>query len=150
MVPIEAAGDRPREDSSGEVVDDRVNARLRAIEQLDDRHVDMPGVVRSTRAQSDLRLGRIQSKPGSSPASLPDHFAPSRGVCEHLADALGVEGEARMHMWRCSVDRTMSPIASTSAWVSRCGTDRGQLAVSLHSRMRTRLSEVDPGFRTRG
>src|SRR5271165_6356539 len=43
---IEAAGDRPREDSSREIVDDRVNVRLRAIEQLDDRHVDVPGLVR--------------------------------------------------------------------------------------------------------
>jgi hypothetical protein len=90
---IEAPRDRPREDSPGEVVDHGVNVRLGAVEQLEDRDVNVPGLVRSTGAKSDLRLGRIQTQTRATPASLADQPAPGARMREDLADALGVERE---------------------------------------------------------
>src|ERR1019366_9011166 len=68
-------------------------------------------------------LGRPQPR---SRISLP-HVA---GCANTLPMRWACSARPRMDMWRCSVDWTMPPITSTSAYVSRCGMDRGQLGRS--------------------
>src|SRR5580658_7644838 len=83
-------------------------------------------------------LGRPQPR---SRISLP-HVA---GCANTLPMRWAWSARPRMDMWRCSVDWTMPPIASTSPYVSRCGLERGQLGRS--SSVQTSSARTQPWYR---
>ena len=66
----------PGQDPPREVVDDRVEVRLRSVEESDDRRVDVPDLVRLRGADPDSRTFRMNSQPRPAPAVLSNEPEP--------------------------------------------------------------------------
>src|ERR1035438_1340212 len=90
---IEWRTDGPGKDLPGEVVDDRVDVCLGAVEQLQDRHVDVPDFVGASGADADGRFGGVSAKARAAPTALANEPSPRGDGREDLANALGVEAE---------------------------------------------------------
>jgi hypothetical protein len=122
---IETRADGPGQDLSREIVDDGVDVRLGAVEQLYDRDVDVPKFVGASGANADGGLDRVDAKARAAPAAVVNEPSPRARRGEDPADALGVRLKVRRGMWRYSGARTMSLTMATSAAVSWPGTVRG-------------------------
>ena len=91
---VEALRDAPREDAAGEVVDDGVDVDLHAVEQPEERRVDVPDLVRPRRSDAHAGLFGMDTGPRTAPPALADEAKPRRGGREHGARSLREEGEA--------------------------------------------------------
>lgn len=96
---IQLRRDRPCEDPSRVVVDHGVQVRLRAIEQPEQRDVDVHEYAGSRGSDADGGSSGVHSEAGAVPAVFPDEACPRGDVSKHLPDALGVEGQgAQRHV----------------------------------------------------
>jgi hypothetical protein len=76
-----------------------MDVRLGAVEQLEDRHVDVPDFVRASGADADSGFGGVNAKARAAPAALANEPGPCGRCGGDLADALGVEAQgAQGHM----------------------------------------------------
>src|SRR5882672_9134302 len=89
----ERISDPPRQDPSREVVDHRVQVGASPVEQADEGGVDVPHLVGSRRSKAHLRLRRVHTEPGATPAELPHEMVPGRGGGPDLAEPLRQDGE---------------------------------------------------------
>ena len=83
----------PGKDPPTEVVDDGVQVGASAVEQPDDRGVDVPNWVWLLRTNALFGLGRIDSPPWAEPAAFTHEAPPSRRRGEDATDALGMQCE---------------------------------------------------------
>ena len=84
----ETVFERPGQDPPGVVVDYGMQVGSRAIEQSDDRDVQVKEFVGSTCSDSDLRFGRIDAIPETPPPGFPGQDIPRRGRRKDLPDSL--------------------------------------------------------------
>jgi hypothetical protein len=91
---IETRADGPGQDPSREVVHDGVDERLAAVEQLEDRDVDVPKVVGAGGANADGGLGRMDAKTRAAAAAVANKPCPGTRGGKDPADALGVEAQS--------------------------------------------------------
>ncbi len=96
---IERSEDIPGKDPSRENVDHRTQVNTAAIEQTDQRGVDVPDFIGSRRADADLRLDRMHPLARTTPAGDANQSMPSAWRGEDLAESLGKASEpAGRHM----------------------------------------------------
>jgi hypothetical protein len=96
VTPLSGANvsvDSPRQDASREVVDHGMEIGAGPVEQADDGDVDVPHLVRASRAQPDRGFRRMHGEPGATPAVLPDEAVPGGGRGPHPVEPLGEDGE---------------------------------------------------------
>lgn len=133
---VEALAETPGEDASGEVVDDGVEVGARAVEQSEERRVDVPDLVGARGADADLRIVGVDAKARPAPSSLANEPVPGRGGGEDAAHALGQDREAAggdvAQVGRRTIWRTLE----ISVGVSRCGEEPGQEGSSSSSQAR--------------
>ena len=91
--PIESAGDAPREDLSGEVVDHGVKIGSSSVEKPNNAGIDVPDLVWSRRSDTELRLGGMNAPSRSSPAMTSNDSVPCGWGGEDLAEALSEKRE---------------------------------------------------------
>jgi hypothetical protein len=75
----------PREDASGEVVQNRLQVDLRSIQKSNYSRVDVPDFVRLLRSYSFCRLTRMNPSAGTPPAAILDEPIPRGCRRIHLA-----------------------------------------------------------------
>ena len=103
---------------AGEFVDDCVQLGFRAIEQSDDRDVDMPELVGLRRSDADLWFCGIDPPSWASPTTLSDEFGPGRCRREHLADSLAYSARVPSGMCRWSSLVTICSMVPNSSGAS--------------------------------
>ena len=91
---FEAIRNSPCEDPSREIVDDRMNVRLRIVEESVGTRIDMPEFVRFRRSNADLRFCRVNSKTRPPPAVLADKAIPGGSRGEDLPESLSKDGKS--------------------------------------------------------
>ena len=64
-----------------------------AVEQLDDRHADVPPFIGSAGSNADARLAGVEPSTRTTPAPFAYQLEPSRGRREHLSHTLCVDCE---------------------------------------------------------
>ena len=81
----------PGEHAAGEAVHYSMQITACAIEEADDRDVDVEPLVGSTGTDSDFGLGRVESFARSAPTVNTQHSAPGPVAGEDGAKTLGVK-----------------------------------------------------------
>jgi len=81
------------QDAAREVVDHRVQISSASIQQPDQRRVDVPNLVGMGSPNPDLRLGRMDALPGSSPLVIADQSIPRARSSKDLTKALSEESQ---------------------------------------------------------
>ena len=85
---FQSRGQSPGQDSAAEIVDHRMQVRARAIEQFDDRDVDVPILIGFGRPNAVLGLGRIHAVARSKPSPFANQAPPGGGRGKDLRDSL--------------------------------------------------------------
>src|SRR5208283_1329793 len=86
---FQARGEFPGENSAAEIVQERMQIRARAIEQLDDGQVDVPIGVWFARANAFLGFGRVEAAAWTKPSTFASETRPGGRRGKHLASPLG-------------------------------------------------------------
>jgi len=84
----------PGKNFTREVVDHCVQVHLRAIEQSDDRHVDVPELIGLRSRHSILWVCGVNPCAGPTPAPLANQPVPGRRRGEYATESLGKDGES--------------------------------------------------------
>ena len=98
---IEASTDGPGEDLPREVVNDGVDVRLGAVEQLEDRDVDVPDLIGARGTNADGGFCGVNAKTRPAPTAFANEPGPGGRGGEDFADALGVEAQSAQ--WHVAV-----------------------------------------------